>query len=453
MRRSENAPAEITVFLALLLSAILSLVMALFKSAVLEAMELNIALSMDEALTSCFSEYSGQLFKRYDLLFIDTAYREGAGDISRLEEHLGAYLAENIGNKGGSDLFGLSLNELEIERYLLGSDEEGGVMMDQAVAYMNRYGEMRYRPGIEEALNEISFDNDSGESFFREWDDCLAAVSVEGGGARLAREIRDQSADSFYLMLNGTSKVLYRLDYTDVPSRRRINSGSYPADRYTAPEDLSVFSEYLMQKLGCYTESVGEQALSCELEYLLFGEESDKENLIKVTDRLMSEREQMNLRLIMSSPDMYDEAEELSADLMSSGEEGYSELSTRALIYAWAWAESLIEVNRLLCGGRCGFRAARSSFILPLEDLESFAEYLGSGGGSGLSYKQYLGIMLNENTLRDNKRRFMDIVEMDMKKLENGNFAIDGLVGYIEAKGRFLSKQGFERIIRRAYAY
>ena len=198
---------------------------------------------------------------------------------------------------------------------------------------------------------------------------------------------------------------------------------------------------------------MGEQALSCELEYLLFGEDSDKENLIRVTDRLMSEREEMNLRLIMNSPDMYGEAEELSERLIPESEGRDRSVCVKALIYAWAWAESFIEVNRLLCGGRCGFRASRSGFILPLEELESFSDYLGSGGGNGLTYKEYLGIMLNEGSLRDSKRRFMDIVEMDMKKLENGNFVIDGLVGYIEAKGRFLSRQGYERIMRRTYAY
>ena len=445
--------AEITVFLALLLSVILSLIMALYKNAGIGAMELNAGLSMDEALNSCFSEYSRELFRRYDLLFIDTSYREGEGDISRLEEHLGAYLSENIGEKGGSDLFGLSLGEVKIERYLLGSDEEGGVMMDQAVAYMNRYGEMRYRSGIEEAMGEISFQNDSGVGFFREWDDCLAEVFEGEDVYLLPRRIREQSADSFPLLLHGTAGILYRLNYTDVPSRRRINAGSCPANLYNVAEDLPVFSEYLMQKLGCYTEPVGEQALSCELEYLLFGEDSDKENLIRVTDRLMSEREEMNLRLIMNSPDMYGEAEELSERLIPESEGRDRSVCVKALIYAWAWAESFIEVNRLLCGGRCGFRASRSGFILPLEELESFSDYLGSGGGNGLTYKEYLGIMLNEGSLRDSKRRFMDIVEMDMKKLENGNFVIDGLVGYIEAKGRFLSRQGYERIMRRTYAY
>ena len=242
--------AEITVFLSLLLSVILSLIMVLYKNAGIGAMELNAELSMDEALNSCFSEYSKELFRRYDLLYVDTSYREGEADISRLEEHLRAYLSENIGEKGGSDLFGLYLGEVMIERYLLGSDEEGGVMMDQAVAYMNRYGEMRYRPGIEEAIGEISFQNDSGESFFREWDDCLAQALHEDGYDILPRRIREQSADSFLLMLQGTTGILYSINYTDVPSKRRINTGSYPADPANTPEDLSVFSEYLMQKWG-----------------------------------------------------------------------------------------------------------------------------------------------------------------------------------------------------------
>ena len=446
-----DARAEITVFLALLLSTILSLILVLTEHVRVEVSKLKLELAMDEGLVSCFSEYSQKIYRRYDLLYIDTGYKNEMPDMERLKEHLAAYIAENIADNGGTDLLGLSLQDIELTGYLLGSDGEGGAMMNQAVLYMNEYGEVKYRSKIEDALLKLTLDNDENERFFREWDDYLAASYAHGGNDNIAQRIRNQSLNSSFLLLQGTSGALYRLNYPDVPSQRKLNAGSYPPDKFRTQADAGIFVEYLMQKLGCYTERVGEQALSCELEYLLFGNISDKENLRSVTDRLMSHREEVNLRLIMNSPDMLYETERLAEERLSEGED-VSALSG-AIVYAWAYAESVIEVNRLLCGGRCNTEARRSSFILPLEDLESFTDYLGSDDGSGLTYKEYLGIMLNENPLRDNKRRFMDIVEMDMRKLENGNFAIDGLVEYVEAEGRFVNRYGRENNIRRAYAY
>ncbi|HAG70504.1 MAG TPA: hypothetical protein DCL38_11130 [Lachnospiraceae bacterium] len=449
--KTREKTAEITVFLTLLLSVLLSFILALVSSVRNEAEKLEAELIMDEALNSCFSEYSQELLKRFDLLYIDTGYRKGPADISALSEHLRAYIAENCKGRGKAKLPGISFVDAELKQYRLGSDFEGGGIMNQAVLYIKNKGGTYYLDRIAEAGSGNEPGNDEGEDFLREWDDCLAKVCMNGVPDNPAQRIRDISYDSSHLLLQGTSGILYKLGYSDVPSKRSLNKGTYPAEKFSASTDSAIFVEYLLQKLGCYTEAVGEQELSCELEYLLFGEGSDRENLKKTADRLMSHREQLNMRLILNSPDMLYEAERLAKE-SGAGEEATAALS-EAIVYAWAYAEALIEVNRLLCGGRCEISASRSSFILPIEDLASFEDYLGSDGGTGFSYKEYLGIMLNSNPLSDNKRRFMDIVEMDMRRTENGSFEIDGLVDYIEAEGRFITGNGNEKSIKRAYAY
>ncbi|MCR4656390.1 MAG: DUF5702 domain-containing protein [Lachnospiraceae bacterium] len=443
---------EISVFLALLLSVILSAILILEEDVRLEALRLKIELAMDEALCSCFSEYSQQLYKRFDLLFIDTGYKESEGDIDRLSEHLSAYISENISDKGSRSFLGLSLVDTKIRECRLASDGDGEIIMEQAVRFMKEYGELKYLPGIRDDREDFNAD-DMGRRFFSEWDDRLSELYGYDLWDNPSMRIRDQAEDSSFLLLQGTSGALYSFEYTDVPSKRELSRGVYAYHMPKSAESQEIFIEYLLQKLGCYTEAVGDQALTCELEYLISGNFSDKENLKAVFDRLMSHREEINLMLIMNSPDMLCEVEGMVLSCLQEEDERAKSLLGEAIIYAWAYAESLIEVNRLFCGGKCDMNASRSRFILPLEELDSFTEYLGEGGGTGLSYKEYLGLMLYKCDLGDLKNRFMDIVEIYMQRIENDSFRIDSLVEYVEAQSSFSSVSGYEKTIKRSYGY
>ncbi len=447
-----HVSGEISVFLALLLSVILSAILALEEDVRLEALRLKIELAMDEALCSCFSEYSQELYRRFDLLYIDTGYKESEGGIDRLSEHLSSYIYENISDKGARSLLGLSLVDTKIGEYRLASDGDGEMIMEQAVRFIKEYGELKYLPGIRNDHDEFTADG-TGRRFFSEWDDRLSELYGYDLWDNPSMRIRDQADDSSFLLLQGTSGTLYRLEYTDVPSERELNRGVYACHMPKSDESKEIFIEYLLQKLGCYTEAAGDQALTCELEYLLSGNFSDMENLKAVFDRLMSHREEINLRLIMNSPDMLCDVEGMTLSCLQEEDERAKSLLGEAIIYAWAYAESLIEVNRLLCGGKCDMNASRSRFILPLEELDSFTEYLGEGGGMGLSYKEYLGLMLYKCDLSGLKNRFMDIVEMYMRRIENDSFRVDCLVEYAEAQSSFSSVFGYEKTVKRAYEY
>ncbi|MCR5789699.1 MAG: DUF5702 domain-containing protein [Lachnospiraceae bacterium] len=446
--------SEITVFLSLLLSGLFAFLLALTESLRFQGAALQAELSMEEALFSCFGEYSQKLFERYELLYIDTGYRTEAGDLNRVRDHLTEYLTENLKE---DRLYGLSCEDMKITQYMLANDGEGGAMMNQAIAYMKEYGENRFLSAMEENFVDY-FSVPDEDRFFRVFDELSGSLRESGLTEYPVEYIRELRDSEEYLLLQGTSGMFYSVGDTDVPSKRGLNEGAYPPEKCVPLEGRpahEVFTEYLLQKLGCYTESVGEQALSCELEYLINGALSDRENLKAVTGKLLSAREEVNLCVILNSPDMLYEAEELAARYCNGAPEEKAVLS-EAIIYAWAYAEALIEVNRLLCGGRCDPSPVRSSFILPLDEMSRVSDYLGAGGGSGFSYKEYLGFLIRETNAGNRvniRKRFMDIVELDMRKSENESFRIDGCVEYIEAECRLLSDYGFHRSIRRSFAY
>ena len=87
---------EITVFLALLLSSFLGLACMLINSVRLQLIRMDIEGVMDAGLHSCFGEYDQRLFKRYDLIFIDSSYRgSNEAGIDNVTRHLAQYMIEN----------------------------------------------------------------------------------------------------------------------------------------------------------------------------------------------------------------------------------------------------------------------------------------------------------------------------------------------------------------------
>ena len=156
-RQGTERPAEITVFLSLLLSVLLSFIYILIQSARIEASRYIIEAAMDASLYSCLSEYSKELFERFDLLYIDTAYRSGEGGVDRLSEHLAAYMEENLKDSSGG-LLRIALLDTGIGEVRLASDNEGGNIMRQAVYYMENYGETEHDRRYKELKSmEIEF--------------------------------------------------------------------------------------------------------------------------------------------------------------------------------------------------------------------------------------------------------------------------------------------------------
>ncbi|MBQ7564047.1 MAG: hypothetical protein IJT16_08660 [Lachnospiraceae bacterium] len=452
--RSEK-PAEITVFLSLMLSVLLSFIYVLIRGSRLEASKYKIESAMDAGLTSCLSEYSKELYDRFDLLYIDTAYRSEEGGIDRLSEHLSAYVEENL-RDNQSGLVRVSLMDTRITEVELASDHEGGDIMKQAVSYIEDFGETKYTEILDKNSGDPDFDPKKHKDFLREWDEHLAELRNVGLGGNPAERVREMSYDRQYLLLQGTSGSLYKLNYSDVPSKRQLEKGSHigsSSANINSHTDNDIFVEYLMQKLGCYTEDAGEQALRCELEYMLFGKLSDKENLEEVFDALLSHREEINRRIFENSPDMIEEAERIAKDSLPEDKQDERWRLINAVKYAWVYAEAFIEVNRMLCGGQCSTKPLRSCVILPVDELLRFPEYLGGDGGKGLTYKEYLGLMLRKCSVSENRKRFMDIVEMDIRRKENDLFRIDRCVEYIQAECFFQCGYGLEKRIQRAAAY
>ena len=143
MQKQENG--FITIYLALTLSVMLSLILTVVEGARRNAIAVEADCAMDLAVYSVFAEYNRALYERYHVLLIDTSYEKQQGSLERVEEHLNAYLRMNLseGNEAvkTADLTKTFLEDASILQASYATDEKAAVFERQAVCYMKaKYG-------------------------------------------------------------------------------------------------------------------------------------------------------------------------------------------------------------------------------------------------------------------------------------------------------------------------
>ncbi|MCR5508902.1 MAG: DUF5702 domain-containing protein [Lachnospiraceae bacterium] len=451
---------EVTVFLALIISLLSGLILVLTESARLQLIRMNTEALMDIGLSSCFGEYDVYLFNRYDLLFIDSSYRGSAEvGISSVINHLSRYISANTdysGTDAEADWYRQSLDRVNEDEYELASDDKGRVLKYQASGYINGYGEFTYTPMIDG--NHAAIDAIVPVDLISEWDAVLNSIDsfgipVEDPG----REVRSMvlSEEDFI-----KEQGLGRIGMSDLPSCRELKSGNGSPPGIRQGDD-EAFIEYLMQKMGCYTRYTDEQQLKGELEYMICGRDSDIDNMTEIVRRLMSIREGDNLRCIRSDEGRMEGAYLMAAEAVEAAAMMFPELPLEMLtslvrdsiIYALAYAESAMDVSRLLAGGRCPVNKSVPDLLVSLYDLTGFMSRLGMSGGKGADYKDILGVFLSETDDDIRRMRCMDIIEINCRTFNNDGFRIDGCVDHLKATALLMSGYGYSHEITRERYY
>lgn len=456
--KSTYRKGEITVFLALILSALLGLVSVLIESARVQLIRMNIEGVMDASLHSCFGEYDKRLFERYDLIFIDSSYR-GADEagIDSVVGHLSQYINVNIDysdTAATGEWYREKLTDAAAEKYIFASDNDGKILKSQACEYIEKYGSRKYIAQISSNKGAVA---GIGEvDFFSEWDSLLAAIDAYGLPLTNPGEIvrgMVLSEDEFL-----TGVTLRSAGTGDRPSKRGLNKGNALSEHKKPTGKDDDFIEYLMQKCGCYTEFKDDQQLTAELEYIIYGETSDHDNMCRIIERLLKLRESDNLMRIRGDAGKVMQAEEKAAEVASFNmlkppPAELIRLIRDSILYAWAYAESAIDVSRLLNKGRCPVIKSSSDIGLTIDELMDFRSKLNGTGGAGISYKVYTGIFISELDDRTRRMRCMDIIEGNFRTFYNDRFRIDGCVEYLQAFASFTSGYGYSHEIKRDYIY
>ncbi len=471
-----------TVFLALSLTLILSLVFTVIEGARISAIRMKFECAADIGMNSVLAEYHRELLEQYDLLFVDMSYGGSRADIGNTEAHLKNYMQKNFRPEGGlvsgvgaRDFLAMSADTVRIGQYSIASDEGGAVLKRQVTDYMadyplgaileklnlgtsqiGQYGLETRDVGAERARYEAQID-EIGLPMEEVEEGVFAEVPLNNP-ADAANATR--SSGVLNLVLENPSAVsAVKINGKEYLSHRaRIQGTGMCADAAAVsgkPDEL-VFQVYLFEKCGYYGQEMEKSLLKYQIEYILAGKDVDWKNLEYVAKRLLRWREVANVIYILSDSAKVAEAKAaagaLAAVLMCPA---LLEPVAYTILFAWAYVESLQDVKTLLSGGRVPIMKTAADWKTGINSLTNVRGSLAADSeGRGLNYKEYLQIMLFLQGSEQRAYRAMDIMEMDIRRTPgNARFRMDACFDTYQADLSVSSSFGYAYEMTRTYGF
>lgn len=495
IRFSDKEGGYLTVFMALILPLILSLYFALLQGARMNAARLEVTCAADAATDAVMAEFSVALFSRYDLFFIDTSYGSGSPSDAALEARLNYYFEKNLAPApvlsllGAGSFTGLSGGGVFLTGTRHAADTGFLPLREQIGAYMSAdpagaaVGEAAGILDLWQGLPKGTSSWSAGlERTGKKMEDLLEKSrsrkeAAAGDAEKTAGEETEDGSGEEKNTLAGFADLLKQPLLTQV-----LGEGAEISDAET---DLSVFFSYrgslagpglytdnshgtqpasslmmdlyLAEKCGCRGNAREGSFLKYQLEYILQGRNSDRANLEKTLEQLLAVRFALNSMYLLQDPGKQAELDSAAASLsLTMLIPEFEPVLKTVLLAAWSYLESIRDLKALMKGERTPLIKTGETWKTGAGALlRGKAEEAGEGSsGTGLTYGEYLQILLymEESSLRC--ARLMDIVEMDLRRTPgNRSFRMDGCVDAFSMEAGAFDRLGFAYTVLRNETY
>lgn len=221
----------------------------------------------------------------------------------------------------------------------------------------------------------------------------------------------------------------------NIPSKTHSDNNNYNwsmSGNFEESVRKALTGQYVFDNFNSYIHNKGISPLEYEVEYIIEGEKSDKENLSKIIDKIVIIREGFNLIYLAKDSVKREEAYQMALAITGfTGMPVVIRITQFLILGAWAYAESIVDVKDLLAGYRVKLMKEESEWNLSLsgiKNLKSTDESREKRGG--LSYEDYLRVMLFTQDKSEQILRIMDMIEVNIQNKYNKNFKIsDCMVG------------------------
>lgn len=473
-----SLPAQLTVMAAMVLMVVISLITTCIKSSLQSGYYTVVKQSCRLSEESVFASYNNQLLKDFNIFALNKS------DI--LNNKLCSYINENISSYSPN----ISLSDCAFNTFSYMTDNEGYGVEEQIVKAME-YG--MYSGVFDKESKYIRCGENISEAQ-------AYSEQFNGDNANLKKELADmleqsddddmQYEDRQKEQINTSLNAVWQLyEYLKSGICETVTEGRISnkyieiqelADEYIKSRDISFINkdvikrsieasgnedtlkknvlstEYVAKHFICYTDTspgdndrAGSSALlDYEMEYIIGGEHNDRENVYKVINQLSVIREGVNLSYLISSQDKMSEAYMLAAAL--GGVTG-CDLAVRIVQYIivsiWAYAESIVELRKLLAGETIALIKNRDNWILQLSslvdeklNLQSLINNItsyeavnnnkveGNGRDNGIGYKEYLKLLIMYMNKSDRNYRIAALMELRMIMYGHSGFRMKNYI-------------------------
>lgn len=484
---------SITVFLALILSLVTALVCTGIESVRMAAARTQILNGADIGLYSLFGQFDREMLKDYDLFLLDGSCGEGSLDLASVYDNFSSYMKPVLKQNSQK----LSVVQGGFSAYRLLTDERGEPFYNQVVQYMKEtlgsqgvsllLDKMKDRKEKTEQAEQAGQQAENGdiienydaemEENNRKNEEALAEAEKNPEGGELEDEDnvtappqkvvnpisiirRIRKMGILELVIPGNKGVYDgQVQAGTLLSRREKQKGMpmyEPEKTDTSYTSQILFQQYLMEKLGNYS-APGQGGLKYQTEYILSGKTGDIENLKSVARRLLLIREGVNMVHLVSDGTKRAQAAGLASAIASAflipPATGVIEA---ALLLCWAFGESILDVRELFDGGKVPLVKSASDWQLSLENLPELLNGLDSirrGSEDGMSYEDYLQVLLLGISREEKITRAMDMIELCVREKGRKNFRMDSCIVAAEISVDVKANKRKVFNVTRAYGY
>ncbi|MFI3200068.1 MAG: DUF5702 domain-containing protein [Eubacteriales bacterium] len=453
---------SITITLSFLVVILLSLFLTILNGIQMRAIEMRTSMILEMGMDSIFAEYNRELLEQYNLFYIDASYGSENRGIDAVSIHLRSMMEKNIRvpeSLSSADLIGFTVEDIEPISYHIASDFDGYSVREQAISYQKDTTGISV---IEYILNEFEvmkyFNLDSRN--IKEEQRQLEAQASTSLPSEYGFQI-NHMLTFFGNELGTISEV--ELDLTQSTFYRMRDIGVYKeADIPTS--SLSVvdmaeeilFQEYLFDHCSYYGNELDKSHLKYQMEYIIAGGSSDAINLNAILTALFAIREVSNFIHLIGDQEKTNIVKVVSTSVAAVLFIPSSEPILRLLLQGiWATYESSLDIKALIKGEKVPLLKSDATWKSDFGEGLSFSPVSNNQNDStGLSYKEYLHLLLILTNSDEKVYRFMDVVELDIQQTEyNEKFLMDSCIDYIEMQVDFLSSIGYRRTWLKKYQY
>ncbi|SET14203.1 hypothetical protein SAMN02910413_1935 [Pseudobutyrivibrio sp. C4] len=462
---------SLTVFFALIMVSVMTLIFTMGECIRIYELQDFSQEYTDMAVESGFSEYNPYLWTNYRILAVDLGYGSGNVGPATLEQKILEYCTYNANMEYGSNYARLIPESCSASNYSLLTDSKGaGVVMLGVKAAKDGLAE-QIITGVQQKAESIN--GVEKVSVEQQASDGKAALDNEKAALQEKRqaaatddnpdtnpsdypepeEVEDNPLDAFSVMKESIQKGFLstvadpeklsdvQIDLSGTPSHRTLNTGNMEITNGNVLVDKALFVDYLLTSYSYYGVDLKHDGMKYEVEYLIAGKESDIQSLATVLEEIMLIREAANFSTIMDHPSMVAQAQAV-ADILAgfTMNPAIIEAVKYAVIAAWAYIESTLDVRLLISGGKVPLIKNLDQWTSDVWHLSNFLDVncKAKPSETGISYKDYLIGFLTLNSNNTLAMRACDVMENALNatedykdvKVDNMAFAADVTITY-----------------------
>ncbi len=465
-RKSENkrnaCEGSITLFLALTLTIILSLIFSLLEAARVQALVRIARRDLQLRLESAFGRYHVPMWDNYHMLFLDGKDAKGQFNLSVLE---GILMEEAALEQMERGFYQISLKNIEIEKYALATDQKGKFFREQACRAIKEKLAAQTADRIKGILKQGEALEKDSHKAKEKWKQAQEAAEKakeaaeaakkdgEGEAAKTARKAEKKLPENpmDFVSLWKKSPILtlvvensFQISPKSISQKNSIQNRKLETGNLEKAGKETLEKLWLIQYLNTYFSCQSgagagggdSHALDYELEYCIGGKETDSQNLEQAVNRLLLLREAGNFATIMQ-----DSGKQALAMEMAAAAVGFTGLPPLiqavqvGILLGWSYMESILDVRHLLAGGKVPLIKEVSQWQSDVSLGQKALEQDTKQEEQGLDYREYLQILLlsvKEDTL---VYRAMDVMEQNIRLLPGEEtFAMDHMIQGVEAE-------------------